>query len=404
MRLLNITRSVDPARGGVSEGLRQSVAATATLGVHEEVVTLDAAGPPWLDAFPAPVHPLGPVRSNYGYSERLVPWLRQNVKAYDAVLVHGLWQYQGLAAWRVLHAGPVPYFVYPHGMLDPWFTDHYPLKHLKKRIYWSWAERLVLRDAAAVLFTADEEARRAALSFPKYQVRPAVVGHGIALGADSRAGHAEEFLEKWPATRGRRIVLFLGRIHAKKGCDLLIDAFASVAREEPRLHLVMAGPEDSTKLRQTLVERVAHHGLAERVTWTGMLTGTDKWSALHAAEVFALPSHQENFGLAVVEALALGLPVLISDKVNIWREIIDAGAGFVGNDDLVGTTTSLRRWLALGREQRVAMQQAAVRCYRTNFDAAATAERLIEAIVPHTRGASLFCETERIHGGATKPT
>ena len=403
MRLLHVIRSVSPAQGGTAEGLRQSVLATSALGHRAEVLTLDADHDAWVAAFPAPTHALGPVASHYGYSRRLVPWLRENAGDYDAVVVHGLWQYHSLAAWRALHGTRVPYFVYPHGMLDPWFKRRYPLKHLKKSLYWPWAERRVLRDAAAVLFTAEEEQRLAAQSFAWYGVAPAVVGFGVDLDAQAEASIAHTFLAARPALRGKRIVLFLGRIHEKKGGDLLIAAFAEVARDVAALHLVMAGPDELGHERARLETLADRLGVRDRITWTGLLVGVDKWSALRAAEVFALPSHQENFGVAVVEALALGLPVIVSDKVNIWREIECAGAGYVGSDTAEATAASLRRWLALGPDERIAMTVAARACYERSFTMRSSAERLLDAIRLRLPPAPVSRMRDAIHGGATKP-
>jgi glycosyltransferase involved in cell wall biosynthesis len=379
MRILDLIRSLDPAHGGTVEGLRQSVQATAALGHREEVLTLDAPDAPWLAGFPAPTHALGPVAGTYGYHAALLPWLRAHAADYDAVVVHGLWQYPGLAAWRALRHSPVPYFVFCHGMLDPWFRRRYPLKHLKKWLYWPWAEYRVLRDARAVLFTADEEARLAPQSFWLYRSRPVVVGHGIAVDAHRARGDAEAFLRAFPATRGKRCVLFMGRLHPKKGADLLIEAFARVCEDAPELHLVMAGP-DSGGLRAALEARAVALGIAHRITWTGMLQGGLKWGALRAAAVFVLPSHQENFGVAVAEALALGLPVLVSRRVNIWREIVRAGAGLSDEDSVEGTTALLRRWLALSPAQVSAMSQCAESCFRRHFQAAAAAQRLVAAL------------------------
>lgn len=388
LRLLNVIRSIDPAAGGMAEGLRQSVLATRVMGHVQEVVTLDAPSDPWVSGFPAPVHPLGPAKGVYGQTPRLVPWLREHGERYDAVIVHGLWQYHGLAVHRALAGGPVPYFVYPHGMLDPWFKRRYPLKHLKKWLYWPWAEYRVLRDAAAVLFTAEEEKRLAAESFWLYRVRPEVVGYGVTLADASQLGDAAAFTDTWPETRGKQLMLFLARLHEKKGADLLIEAFGKVAQEAPRLHLVMAGPEGQPGLRAQL-EALAHKaGVADRITWTGMLTGHAKWSALKAADVFVLPSHQENFGVAVVEALALGVPVLLSNKVNIWREVVDGGAGLVADDTEAGTAQMLRRWVHLPQTRRDEMRSHASACYARHFDMAAAASRLVLAIDRHGRGPS----------------
>ena len=402
MRLLNVIRSIDPALGGTVEGLRQQVMATAALGHRPEVVTLDGDADAGVATFPAPTHALGPVASHYGYSRRLVPWLRENAADYDAVIVHGLWQYPSFATWRALHGAAVPYFVYPHGMLDPWFKRRYPLKHVKKNLYWPWAEYRVLRDAAAVLFTADEEARLAAQSFRPYRVTPAVVGFGIDLDGDALGATAEPFLARWPELRDKRLVLFLGRLHEKKGGDLLIEAFAEVVRDAPSLHLLMAGPDGAVGERAQLEALAARLGIASRITWTGMLEGALKWSALRSAEVFVLPSHQENFGIAVVEALSLGVPVIVSDKVNIWREIVDSGAGFAGDDSAAATTVNLRRWLALDEAGRRSMRAAATACYARSFTMQAAAKRLLSAISAHIAASDRARQSPPIHGRATK--
>jgi glycosyltransferase involved in cell wall biosynthesis len=263
-------------------------------------------------------------------------------------------------------------------MLDPWFKRTYPLKHLKKWLYWPWAEYRVLRDATAVLFTCEQERLLARESFWLYRCNEGVVPLGVAQPAGDGSLQREKFLHAFSQCRGKRLILFLGRIHEKKGCDLLIRALAAVAFEHPDLRLVMAGPEqqDSTQWR----ELAAQLGVANRITWTGMLSGDLKWGALHAAEVFALPSHQENFGIAVVEALACGLPVLISREVNIWREVVEAGAGFAEADSVEGTTALFNRWLAMTPAQREEMRTAAVKCFNERFEIRKATDHLLAVL------------------------
>jgi glycosyltransferase involved in cell wall biosynthesis len=386
LRILNLIRSLDPVHGGPAEGLRHGVAATRRLGHLEEVLTLDAPGAPWLQGFPAPTHALGPARGTFGYTPRLLPWLRQHAWGYDAVVVHGLWQYHGLAARRALVGGPVPYFVYTHGMLDPWFKREYPVKHAKKWLYWMAAEQAVLRDAAAVLFTTQQESLLAPQTFRHYHAHHQVVGYGLALDPTARAAQAQDFLALHPALQGKRIVLFLARLHAKKGCDLLIEAFAAVAAQDPRLQLVMAGP-DSHGLQAPLQQLAQRLGIGDRVTWTGMLGGQAKWGALRAAEVFVLPSHQENFGIAVAEALAVGLPTLLSQQVNIWREVVDGGAGLAADDTVAGTRQLLQQWLDLTPAQQAVMRAATVTCFVRHFHVDAAAVRLETLLHQHAKPA-----------------
>jgi glycosyltransferase involved in cell wall biosynthesis len=387
MHLLHVIHSVDRRHGGLAEGLRQLVAAGASLGQRHEVVTLDASGAACLADFPVPLHALGPAHLGYGWSPRLVPWLARHAQRFDAVIVHGLWQHIGLGTRRALRPLSVPYFVFCHGMLDPWFKREYPLKHLKKWLYWPWGEYRVLRDASAVLFTAQEEARLATQSFAIYRARAEVVGFGLERDASAGAVDAELFYTAFPATRGRRVLLFMSRLHPKKGCDLLIEAFAGAAASDASLHLAMAGP-DQVGWQADLQALAQRLQVTDRITWCGMLTGELKWAALRAAEAFVLPSHQENFGVAVAEALAEGVPVLISDKVNIWREIVAADAGLVGPDTLEGTRSTLRRWLEQSPEQRRAMRAYASDCFERHFRMSGTAHRLAEVVALRGRAAT----------------
>src|SRR5204863_6857014 len=190
-------------------------------------------------------------------------------------------------------------------------------------------------------------------------------------------GAKEKFLAMYPQLQNTRVLLFLSRLHPKKGCDLVIDAF-------PRAHashmaLVLAGP-DQIGWQRKLRERIARFDLAPRIVFTGMLEGEMKQGALVAADAFILPSHQENFGMSVVEALAAGLPVLISNRVNIWREIDTDGAGYVESDDLAGTTRLIERWLQTSPAVRDSMRENARNCFARRFEIHRAADSLLEVL------------------------
>lgn len=389
MKLLHLLSTVDPMGGGPMEGVRTRGLRLLEMGHQVEVASLDAPDAPHLKSFPLPVHALGPPRWGYQYTALLRPWLRAHAGDYDAVIVNGLWQYHSFATWQVMRELRRPYVVFTHGMLDPWFKRNYPLKHLKKWLYWPWAEYRVLRDAAAVLFTSEEERLLARRSFWLYRAREVVVSYGTQSPPGDAVSLRNEFLAARPELRDKRVLLFLGRLHVKKGCDLLIEAFARVAAEEPRLHLLMAGPDQSGWVSQ-LKARAAALGVASRITWSGMLQDRAKWGAFYSSEVFILPSHQENFGIAVAEALGCGLPTLISDKVNIWREVRAARAGLVAEDTEDGTLRILRHWLSLPADEREAMGQRAQALFSDRFSVERMATTLIEVVTavqsPHARG------------------
>src|SRR4051812_44001751 len=379
MKILRSSHTVNPARGGPIESIKQSTAALLRRGHEVEIISLDAPDDPWVRDAPFPVHALGPGRSSYGYAPRFSSWIKERRAQFDAVIVHGLWQYSSFGVWRALAGTDTPYFVFPHGMLDPWFKRTYPAKHFKKLLYWPWAEYRVLRDAAAVLFTSEEERRLARQSFALYRCREVVVNYGTAAPGNLERAR-EVFFAAHPQLQGRPFLLFLGRPHEKKGCDLLIKAFVAQRKSNPNssLSLVMAGPcADEQYLRHL---RTLANEAGDSILFPGMLTGDAKWGALSAAEAFVLPSHQENFGIAVVEALACGTPVLISDKINIWREIEEDGAGYVENDDLPGTSNLLRRWLTTPPETRIRMRQDARQCFADRFEIERATDSLLAVI------------------------
>ncbi len=391
MKILHVISSVDPRGGGPIEGINQIARVQVTRGHVVEIASIDDPADPMLAASSLPVYALGPPITYYRYSPRLVPWLRANAHRYDAVIVNGLWQYGSYATWRALHGTDTPYFVFTHGMLDPWFKQAYPLKHLKKWLFWPWADYRVLRDAAAVFFTCEEERLLARRSFWLYRCNEAVVGYGTATPAGNPETQGAAFLARFPELGNKRLLLFLSRIHEKKGCDLLIEAFAAVCARDARLHLVMAGP-DQTGWKTALSARAEQLDIADRITWTGMLSGELKWGAYHSAEAFVLPSHQENFGIVVAEALACGLPVLISNKVNIWREIESSNAGIIADDTLAGTKSLLERWLTLSVAERQRMRNAATQCFSSHFEINQAADSLYIAIYSRTEMARLAAQ------------
>jgi glycosyltransferase involved in cell wall biosynthesis len=380
MKILHVISSVNARGGGPIEGIRQLHAPMLRADVVIDVVCCDDPESSWLaNTGLSKVVALGPAKLGYAYSDKLLPWLRNNADQYDAVIVNGLWQYTSFAVWRALAGTKTPYFVFTHGMLDPWFKHTYPLKHLKKWLYWPWAEYRVLRDARRVIFTCEDEKLLARESFWLYKANEAVTSYGTSSPPVEAEALKGVFLSAYPALRGKRLALFLSRIQAKKGCDLLIEAFAKVASKDASLHLVMAGPDQEGWVAELQAQAI-QLGIADRITWPGMLQGDMKWGAFYAAEVFCLSSHQENFGIVVAEALACGKPVLISNKVNIWREIEADKAGFVDGDSVDGTVRNFERWLALSPVEYAAMADQAVLTFMTRFHIDRAAQRLLEII------------------------
>lgn len=379
MRILHVIPSVNAAAGGPVEGLKQ-LCHVYQLGGHEvEVASLDSPKMAALHGFPARVFPLGPGLGLYGYTPGAAKWFKQNLQRYDVVFINCIWQYNTLAVYRGLEGTATPYAVFTHGMLDPYFKKRYPLKHIKKLIYWRVFLQKILSNATTVLFTCEEEKLLARQSFPGYQVRETVVPYGTFGPNCDLVEAREEFLTQWPILRGKRLAISMGRIHPKKGTDILIKSFASTLAKDPRWYLVIAGP-DQVGLRKALESLAARLGITDRVIWSGLLTGSLKWGAFAASELFVLPSHQENFGIVVAEAMACSLPVVVSNKVNIWREVEGYGAGLVCDNTEAGVRSSLTQWQSLSEPEIAALCIRSKRCFDELFNYDATSKRALEIV------------------------
>jgi len=402
MNLLRIIASMDPASGGPCQGIRNAIPELEKKGVHNEVVCLDDAASSFLTKDPFKIHALGPGKGPWNFNKKLIPWLIHNLGRFDAVIIHGLWLYHSYAVHKAvgkfrrlqIHAEtkkPVPrVFVMPHGMLDPYFqrSRERRFKAIRNWIYWKLVESSVVNDADGLLFTCQAEVRLARESFqPYFPKREINVGYGIQPPPEYTNAMTEAFLQKCPRANGDAYILFLSRIHEKKGVDLLIQAFSRVVAErnreklQPDIKLMIAGPGLDTPYGQLMQELVIKNAeIKDLVLFPGMLTGDAKWGAFYGCDAFILPSHQENFGIAVAEALACGKPVLISNQVNIWEEIERSGGGLVEDDNADGTWKLLNCWLNLPLEEKTKLQERAIGTFHHYFHIERATQQWLESI------------------------
>jgi glycosyltransferase involved in cell wall biosynthesis len=388
MKLLHVISGMDPKLGGVSQAVRTIIAGLAAEGVTSEVASLDAPDASWGQADPFVTHALGPGQGPWQYSARLIPWLVANFSRFDAVVLHGLWLYHGYAVRKALRSLPAQatkprLFVMPHGMLDPYFqqAEGRKLKAWRNWAYWKLIEGAVVNDAAGVLFTCETERLLAHQPFAPYRPqRELVVGLGVDEPPAYTPAMQEAFLANCPALQDRPYLLFLSRLHEKKGVALLLQAYAEAAHPQAPA-LVIAGPGLDTPYGQRLRQLADSLPQAANIFFPGMLTGAAKWGAFYGCEAFVLPSHQENFGIAVVEALACSKPVLISNQVNIWREIEAAQGGLVADDTLAGTKHLLEKWYQLPAPAKHAMGEQAQASYRQYFAVAPASKKMRQALV-----------------------
>lgn len=335
MRILHVIPSLALRDGGPSKAVIEMCRELRRRGHRPRIYTTNTDGDGCLTAPLERVTEVGgvevvyfPVNSGHYYklSSSLGSALKDTVGRFDAVHVHALYQFPSTAAAYHCRRCGIPYIVQPHGSLDPYLYRRHPLR---KRLYEAMIERRNLSRAAAVLFTSAEEmalARSLGLRF-----RGAVVPLGVET-KETTIGARDTLDRLWPELKGRRVLLFLGRIHPVKGLDVLARGFGELHRARSDIHLVIAGP-DSVGYAVQVREWLAKEEALEATTFTGMATGESKAALLRCADLFVLPSYTESFGIAAVEAMAAGLPVVISNRVKIWREVAAARAGLIVNPD-----------------------------------------------------------------------
>lgn len=246
------------------------------------------------------------------------------VRRADIVHVHTLWSPLNVAARYACRRHDKPYVLMPHGMLDPYSLS---VKALKKSLYMKFFEGRNMACAERMIYTTPEEEKLAALAGLRLP-RGEIVPLGAQASSTSKDDLRLQFLKSFPQAEGKRRLLFLGRLHHKKGLDRILNALQRVRKTMPNVLLIAAGTGEAT-YEENLRQRVHSLALDDHVLFTGHVDGELKWASFAAAELFLLPSRQENFALTVAEAMQMGVPVVITDKVNTWPYVEDAGAGLV---------------------------------------------------------------------------
>jgi glycosyltransferase involved in cell wall biosynthesis len=323
MRVLHVIPSVSERSGGPATAIIPMCRALMQQGIEVLLASTDAGltekNVAEYKSVPAKLFP-AEFGESFKYSRPLASWLTANIREFDLAHVHAVFNHSSIAAARACRRAGVPYVIRPLGTLDPWSMSQ---KSLRKRLFWQVVGKGMLQGAAAVHYTSEAEK----LSTE----RLTGLNHGrvVPLGIEHTPATTRENLVQHP------YVLVLSRLHPKKGLDVLIDAF--LAGEFSEWRLVLAGdgpPEYVAKLKSKAAQ-------CERVVFTGWVDGEQKAALLGGASLLALPSHQENFGLCVMEAMSHSVPVLVSPGVNLAPEIVKANAGWVAAIDKESLTAKL---------------------------------------------------------------
>jgi glycosyltransferase involved in cell wall biosynthesis len=304
------------------------------------------------------------------FSPRMYGAIAEEARNCDVVHVHSLFLFPQFAAYRGARAANVPHVVSPRGALDPYLRRRSATMKALADAAW---QRGLLANASCLHLTSDEEARQTRDVAPR--VRRAVIPNGLRCADYAQLPPPEAFRRRFLGGSGAPLVMYLGRLSHKKGLDVLMRAFAVARRDVPDALLAIVGPDDE-RLEWPLRAIAASEGIEDRVVFTGMLTGVDKLAALAAADVWALPSRGENFGNALVEALAAGRACVISPEVNLAPEIIAGGAATVVRRTAEAFGSAIAALLR-DPERRAALGQSA-RHFVHTYDWSNVAPRMVQ--------------------------
>lgn len=366
MKVLHIIPSVGPLRGGPSFVMRSMAQGLASLGLEIHVATTNDNAAELLP-LPVPAH-FSELGVHWHYFPRqhralttslpLTAWVSGNLKQFDLAHIHAVFSWPSTSsAWIARHQR-VPYLIRPLGILNRWgMTQRRPW--LKQLVFHS-LEKGLIEAASAIHYTADQERLEAEqLGFrAPAAILPNPVEHRPATIPRQ---------DLFPGCEHRFLILFLSRISEKKGLDLLIPAFALARRQNPAISLVIAGEGEPGLIRK-LRDLAASHGVDDGISWPGFVEGPTKWSMLAAVNLFVLPSYSENFGVAAAEAMACGVPVLLTDQVGLSSQVRDAGAGLVTPCDVDSLGAAMLRLSldsALGADLAARASTLHDTCYST---------------------------------------
>jgi glycosyltransferase involved in cell wall biosynthesis len=378
MKILIVIPAIGSVYGGPSKSVIELAQALASQGVAVDLVTTTANGDRTLDVPTFTWIENNGIRiqyfpywswQDYKWSFSLSQWLHRHVKDYDMVHTNAIFSLPNLPAYWACQYQKVPYLVTPRGMLEPWALSH---KGKKKQIYFNLLEEPALQKAAALQVLATSEAERIS---PLNLAPPlALIPNGIHHQDFDPLTSAEAFYQKFPHLRQHQLILFLGRIDPKKGLDLLAPAFAQVHQQFPHTHLVIAGP-DNINFQPTAEQYFIEAGCRESVTFTGMLTGAMKYSALAAASIYVAPSYSEGFSMSVLEGMASGLPCIITTGCN-FPEAGTANAAYIIDINATALTEALQ-WCLQNPDQAQSTGEQARQFILENYTWDKIAQQLV---------------------------
>ena len=363
IKVLRIVTSLDPKFGGPARTIIDSSIALSNQGFKIDMLTGDAKNSNFFKSKNINVINKGPRFGNYALNFKLFNWLSKHRNDYDLFIVQGIWEFNTLIARILLKK---KYFVFTHGQLDPFFKSNL-IKKIKKQIYWHLIEKKNLLSSRSLILTSEGEKKSLKHTFVNTNgIRKTIVRYGINQPKFNKNKALRYFYKKFPNLKNKRFLLFLGRFHEKKGCDILIEAIKKLSDQNINIKVLLAGPNSNYKKK--LMDLSDNYGLKNNIFWSDIILDNLKWGAISASIGMVLPSHGENFGVALVESLSCSKPVLTTKKVNIYKEILKFNAGFISKNEINSFAKILKRFENLTKKQIKKLSTNSFKCFKHNFD------------------------------------
>ena len=372
-KILRIITSLNPKYGGPATGIIESSKDLISKGHSVTILTLDKNSKYKVGSDKIKIINFNKyIGKNYKLSFSFFYWLFKKHKMYDHVIIHGLWQFPSLAA-RLLLSGK--YYVFVHGQLDPYFKLNWA-KKIKKQIYWFLFEKRNLLNSRSILLTSNGEKKNLNNTFVNCDgIKKKIINYGINKPSLNKNELKRLFYQKMPNLRYKNFYLFLGRFDEKKGCEILIESIFNL-QNKFNDKLLLAGPGIGGRYQTFLKKLVNEYKLNNKILFSGPLYNDLKWGSILASKCMLLSSHGENFGISLVEALSVSVPVITTDKVNISNEILDYKAGFISKNSVSSFSNNLLKFIQLDKKEKKNMSKQALKCFKKNFEISSSKKSL----------------------------
>ena len=362
-KILRIINSMNLKFGGPPKAIRDSSINLKENGFEVDILTNDEPGSKYFNHKGIKIINKGPGVGSYGFNLKQFFWLLKNRSKYNFFIVHGLWQFQSFMARLLLRN---KFIIYAHGSLGLVFKKYF-FKKIKKNLYWMLIEKKNLQSAKALILTSEGEKSVLKNTYVNTdRINKRIINYGSLIPNFNKKKVLKLFYKNFPKLKKKKFLLYLGRIHDGKGCDILINSLHRLKKRNLHPILFMAGRNNSYKTE--LIKLTKQLKLYNQIIWSDQILGNLKWGAISASSGMLLASHGDSHPNAIVESLSLGKPVIVTNKVGTYKTINQYNCGYVANDNTQDFSLKLISFLKLKKNQLTLLNKNSKKCFNENYN------------------------------------